>query len=272
MTTTTFAEAKSRHIAPAKSVHDFQIGDGFLIKSGETVTRKIVKDINKDANSLSVADPDGGGVMSVTLNPDSPAKDGQEFKYWIDEGEIDMVQRMLEQDDLPADAFDDDFPVSPEDEIDALDDPGFAEDLKSFLGEEGSAAGSQVPDNTVGGSVSGEHDDEDGEGTEDTPAPHDTTGMQSGGEVNTMAGGSSSNVGGSAPSDEVSTHGAVGGSPTIDATLPQKGEHDPGTPDKAQGGGVSEAIRSDVDTALSLTIRGADPKSLAPRLLRGAGV
>ncbi len=84
-----------------------------------------------------------------------------------------------------------------------------------------------------------------------------------------MAGGSSANVAGSAPTDQSMTHGQAGGSPTIDSTLPQSGEHDPGTPDKSQGGGVSEAIQADVNDALSLVRRGADPSMLAPRLLRG---
>lgn len=264
MTTMTFSEAKSRHITPAKSIHDFQKGDGLLIKSGENVTRKLVKEI-KPPNSLVVADPDGGGVMTVSLNPDSPAKDGSEFKYWIDEGDHSMNQFLQEMgmDDMD-DAFDDDFPVDDDDYGESFD-----ADLQDFLKEEEGTKTSQVPDNTVGGGVSNDHDSEDGEGTEDTPAPHDTTGIQNPGDVQTAAGGPSSNVGGSSPTDQSQQHGQVGGSPTIDQTLPQKGEHEPGSPDKAAGG-VSEAVTADIDTALSLTMRGADPTRLASRLLKGA--
>lgn len=276
MSAITFAEAKSRHITPAKSIHDFQKSDGILVKSGETVKHKLVKDI-QPPNSLVVADPDGGGVETITLNPNSPAKDSDgEFKYWIDEGDHHMTTRDVlgEMDDIDA-AFDDDFPAAPEDvaaELDDMDgdyDESFAADLKDFLGEEDGTKTSQVPDGTVGGGVSNDHDSEDGEGTEDPPAPHDTTGIQNAGDVNTMAGDRQSNVGGSAPSDEVSTHGDVGGSPTIDQTLPQKGEHEPGSPDRAASG-VSEQVREEVNTALSLVKRGANPKVLAPRLLRGA--
>lgn len=274
MTTMKFTEAKSRHIAPAKSIHDFQKSDQLLTKSGENVTRKLVKDI-QPPNKLVVADPDGSGEETVTLNPDSPAKDSDgEFKYWIDEGDHQMSTRELlgEMGDDMVDAYDDDFPANDmDDEYDDMDmgeDEDFDEDLQAFLGEEGETMTNQIPDNTVGGSVDASHDKEDGEDTEDTPAPHDTTGIQSAGDVSTMAGNPSSNGAGAAPADQTSTHGSVGGSPTIDGTLPQKGEHEPGTPDKAAA--VSEQVREEVDTALSLVMRGADARQLAPRLLRGA--
>jgi len=290
-----FAEAKSRHITPAKSMHDFRVGDGFLIKSGGSVTHKLVKEL-KPPNTVVVSDPDGGGVQSISLNPDSPAKDGAEFKYWIDEGEHNMSNALKEMG--IDDEFDDDFPAGDDLGLDGdlgvgddlgldgelgidgdlgLDgdlgiDDDFAEDLSSFLGEEGSDPGSQVPDTTTAGGVTAPLDGNDGEDPADTPPPADTIGIQNPSDVQTMAGAASSNVGGGAPADQVQTNGDVGGSPTIDGTLPQSGEHTPGTSDKSQGGsGVSEAITNDVNDALHLVHRGADPSMLASRLLRGAG-
>lgn len=265
---TKFAEAKSRHITPAKSVHDFQAGDGFLIKSGENVTRKLVKDINPDSNSIVVADPDGGGEQTITLNPNSLPKDGEEFKYWIDEGNIMPNTNLSEMDDLDFDDMDDmdmDF-----DDDDDYMESSIEKDLNAFLGEEDSTKTSQVPDGSVGGSVSNDNDDNDGEDTEDTPPPHDTTGLENSGTVNQMAGGQTSNVPGSAPTDQVSTSGDVGGSPTIDQTVPQKGEHTPGTPDKASSGSASESITKDIDTAIKLVEKGVAPEKLAGRLLKGA--
>jgi len=279
---TTFQEAKSRHITPAQSAFDFQIGDGLLIKDGENVRRKLVRSIELP-NKLTVCDPDGSGEETVTLNSESPERDASgEFKYWIDEGT--MAQSHMHEefdddfDDPLDDAGDDDSLYGEDDDLevelgdeDDFNEDDFNEDLRSFLGEDGS----QVPDDTVGGSVSSEQDDNDGEGVEDTPPPNDTTGIETAGDVQTMAGDSSSNVPGSAPTDEVSTHGSVGGDPTIDSTLPQNDEHEPGEPDDAEGeSSATESVREDVDTAISLVQRASDrdtlAKKLAPRLLRGA--
>lgn len=273
MTTATqqsFAEAKSRHITPAVSVFDFQKGDGLLIKSGDSVVRKLVTELNPDTGEVTATDPGGGGAVTVKLDPNNPAKDGSEFKYWIDESGDTMSQQTVSEvydDDFEADDLDDLDDLG--DEIAAMDLDGdemddFDEDLNSFLGET-SAVTSQVPDNTVGGGVDdNEHSDEDGEDPENTPAPHDTTGIQNPGDVQTMAGSGSSNVGGSSPSDQVQTNNSVGGpAQATNPVVPMKGEHEPGTPD------THESIVRDVNTAISLVRRGASPEQLAPRLLAG---
>ena len=314
-TRTSKTEAKSRSIQPVRSVWDFQKYDQILIKSGESVTRKVVRDINLEGNSVTATDAQGQNEETIMLNPTSPARDGDTFKYWIDEGKRTMPKPAVTEDDdvlgMDDPAFDDeddgmgldvdldmdeeedrddtDADMAPENAIDDQnesddgdeDDAPFAQgddddeddanesfaiDMRNFLGEED--APDQVPDNTVGGGVDdSEMSDNDGEDTEDTPAPHDTTGMEDAGDVETMAGDRSSNGAGAAPEDEIETHGDVGGPETIDNTLPDNGEHEPGTPDKSES--ISESVRFDVKTALSLVKRGADPAMLAPRLLRG---
>jgi len=245
---TLFTEAKSRVITPAQSIFDFQVGNTLLIKNGQNVVSKLVKDF-QEPDTLVVSDPDGAGVQTITLNPDAPAKDADgEFKYWIDEGVKMPVKSILgEVDDLTDldTDLDDDFPPNPDDvevALDVDDDDDFMEDLSEFLREDDSQMTSQIPDKTVGGGVANDHDDEDGEGIEKTPPPADTTGIQSPQTVQQVAGKPSSNTAGSSPTNAVSS----------------------------SSGQSSESVQEDVDSALSLVARGADPTMLASRLLRGA--
>lgn len=323
-------ENKSRHITPAQSAHDFQVNDGLLIKSGDSVTRKIVTAVDYDGNTITAADPDGTNQVTVTIDPDNLPKDGGEFKYWIDEsqgslaemddeldfeldgvdvdGDLGSLDDVDVVDDIAADDIDDvdieDVDIDDdefaededamdnvdlddvEDEIfgeaeddepddsdtedggeeeddDTEDDGSFEEDLKNFLGEE-----EEADDAIIGGGVDDtSHADNDGEDTEETPPPHDTTGLEDVDDLNDLARDRSSNTPGSAPTDEVDTNGSAGlRNEHPDETAPETGEHEPGEPDKA----VSEAIREDVDTAVKLVRRGYDPNKLALRLLRGA--
>lgn len=274
----TFVEAKSRHITPAMSVFDFQKGDGLLIKTGNTVVHKLVTDMDIEAGTVTATDPSGQGSVTVKLDPNNPVKDGTEFKYWIDESGDNMPQQTISE--IVGDDLDDLDNL--DDPVDALNDfgdddddlglgaaglefeSGFDEDLRDFLGET-SAVTTQIPDVSVAGGVDdNDQSGNDGEDPENTPPPHDSTGLENPGDVSTLAGAGSSNTGGSSPTDQVSTNNSVGGPPQNPGPVtPSKGEHEPGVPD------THESIVADVDTALKLVGRGADPTQLSSRLLRG---
>lgn len=232
----------------------------WIDETGEQPVRLNLRAVLEDDG---VVDPTMGDAEDVTLGTDVSAADTiPDVGLPPDVGAGSMVGEAEDEEEPPTEPMD-----TTESRRRA-----FARDMKSFLGEDDAATTSQVPDNTVGGAVDdSEHADEVvSDDDEPVPAPVDPTGSSDGGEVDTMAGDASSNVPGSAPEDEVDTHGDVGGTPQSDSTMPTTGEHSPDTPDKAQESRALNVIREDIRTALRLARRGADPKVLAPRLLRGA--
>lgn len=88
-------EAKSRTTRPATSVYDIHIGDHIIILNDDgSKTDKFVTTFDIDSNSVTVADLNGQGQQTITLDFNNPAKTGSgEFRYWLDESKGEPMTR-----------------------------------------------------------------------------------------------------------------------------------------------------------------------------------